>query len=468
MIMNHFPYKKARKCQEDTLLAIEKEWLNYDVFIVRAPVAAGKSGIAVAIQSWADVGCIITPNNMLRDQYMKDFKQLKTVKNQDKYWLSKYNMTEKEFRRKIYKYGPKGSEYEKDRRAVKRVSTPVVSNYHAFIAHKLQRKLLIVDEAHSLLSTLQDIHSRKIWRHMYGYPLMASTPADVLDWIESKGEVSGLLAKLRNSIRSLSDGTILEMGQEYYRGASCDCLKLIPLDVSSEAPIFWPNKTKKIILMSATIGKSDIKDMGLSTRRVLYLDVESPIPEAQRPIRFVPVAKMGHRDQVQSIPEIADALFNLASQNEGKGFVHATYDIALKLRPILSQDSRFLFHNDKDDKDNIFDEFKLSKDKILVGSGFFEGIDLKYELATWQVMVQVPYPSLMNPAYRYLAKHKPEAYLWKTSKDILQASGRVCRDPTDYGITYLLDSRFRKWYLDAKSSLPKWFIMRDNQGKEIV
>lgn len=464
MMMNHFPYPTARECQEEPIKLMEKRWEDFDVFVIKGPVGMGKSGVGVAAQSWSIANgnpcAYIVPNNILRDQLLDDFDHLRTVRSQDKYWLSKYNMTEKEFRKKIYKYGPKGSEYEKDRRCVKRVRTPVVANYHTFIAHKLQRQVLIVDEAHQLLETLKDLHSRRIWRHIHGYPIGARTPSDVLQWIESKGDVVGLLAKLRNSIRSLNEGTVLEMSRDYYRGAMCDCLKLIPLDVSTESPIFWPNKTKKIILMSATIGEEDIRNMGLGTRRVLYIDVDSPIPESQRPVRFVPIADMSLKNQESSIPKIAESLHSLAGQHPEKGFIHATYDIARRLKPYLESNPRFLFHsNQSADKDNTFKTFLQSKDKIMVGSGMYEGIDLKYELASWQVMTKCPYPSLMNPAYRYLAREKPDAYLWCVSKDILQASGRICRSPTDFGVTYLIDIAFERWYEKAKHTLPKWFNM---------
>jgi len=263
---------------------------------------------------------------------------------------------------------------------------------------------------------------------------------------------------------------VFEMSSAYYRGAMCDCLKLLPLDVSAESPIFWPpSKTKKIVLMSATIGEEDVKAMGLDTRRVLYLDVDSPIPENRRPIRYVPVADMGKRQQDISIPKIVDALVQISSQHQKKGMIHATYDIAERIRPFLKDDPRFMFHNNNN-KSDVYDKFLASppeRGKILIGSGMYEGIDLKFDAANWQVLLKCPYPSLENPAFRYLARHKPEAYLWSVSKDVLQASGRICRDPEDFGITYLIDSAFGKWYDRAKDTLPPWFIMRDINGKEL-
>ena len=102
-ILYHLPYEIPRQCQIDTLLMIEEHYDAYDCFVVRAPVGAGKSGIAAAIQSWQGGGAIITNNNLLRDQYLEEFDWMKTVKAQEDYWIEKYKMTEKEFRKSIYK-----------------------------------------------------------------------------------------------------------------------------------------------------------------------------------------------------------------------------------------------------------------------------------------------------------------------------------------------------------------------------
>ena len=458
-ILDHLPYEIPRQCQIDTLLMIEEHYDAYDCFVVRAPVGAGKSGIAAAIQSWQGGGAIITNNNLLRDQYLEEFDWMKTVKAQEDYWIEKYKMTEKEFRKRIYKYGPKGSEYEADRRCVKRVGTPIVVNYYSYIAHKLQRRLLVCDEAHQLLGTLQNMAAKKVWRHIHGYPKDATTLADVLDWIEGKGSVTGLLQKLKNEIKSLSPATTLCFTKDIYRGYEEDCLKLIPLNVSKESPIFWPSKTKKIVLMSATIGPQDIQAMGLGSRKILYIDVESPIPIGNRPIIFDPAGNMSQAHQREHMPDLATKILELAEQNDEKGFIHATYGMAMRLKGLLECNDRFMFHNHSNKKE-VYEEFYDSDPldgKIMVGSGMFEGIDLKYGTATWQVMTKCPYPSLADPAMRYLAEKEPDVYNWYVSRDTLQGSGRICRGPSDRGVTYLLDSAFKVWYNRTKEDFPRWF-----------
>jgi Rad3-related DNA helicase len=87
----------------------------------------------------------------------------------------------------------------------------------------------------------------------------------------------------------------------------------------------------------------------------------------------------------------------------------------------------------------------------------YEGIDLPYDAARWQALTKVPYPSLAEPAIKYLADKDPEWYQWETAKLVLQASGRVVRASDDWGITYILDSSFEQLYEKAEHLFPQWW-----------
>ena len=462
-ILDYFPYDKPREGQRQTLLEVERNIDKYDVFVIDAPVASGKSGVAVCIQRWLNAQAksttVVTNNNILRDQYLDDFDSMITVKAQTEYWLEKHDMTVKEFKQKIYKYGPKGNQYDKDRKDVTKSCSDSVVNSFTYMAHRLQRHCVIFDEAHTLLPYLRGLHARRLWTDEHQFPHDARTPADLLIWLNGIEDKNPLQERLKTSIETLAESTIFEFARENYRGDPRDCLKIIPLDVSEEPPVLWPAKVKKVVLLSATIGPADIKAMGLGLRRVKYIKTPSPIPYDRRPVKFCDTVNMSMRFQDDSVPKLAEAIKELASLNAGRGFVHATYSVAKKLREYLSDDPRFIFHT-RSNKRVKFEQWCSSDPdmyQIFIGSGMTEGIDLSHDTARWQVLTKVPYPSLMSPAFRYLAKENPELYAWETSKEILQASGRICRGPNDYGVTYCLDSSFRVWYDKASETLPDWF-----------
>ena len=457
-----FPFDSFRDGQAELLDELEANWNDYDVFVVRAPVGFGKSPIAAAIQAHeldnGDGCCILTPNNMLRKQYTDTFHWMQTVKNQDEYWIEKYNMTEREYRKRVYKWGPKESEYTADYQAVRRKGTSVVGNYYTYLAHKLQRNTVIVDEAHTLLGTMQQLAAKCIWHHEYRYPKDARTVGDLLRWV-GKRPKDTKLQRLKGILESTTTSSLLRFSTDRHRGMDKQCIKIVPLSVADIPSPFWGKKVNKIVLMSATIGPMDIEKMGLSSRRVLYVDVTSPIPAERRPVLFQPVGNMSFNFQDDNIERLSSELVALADHHKSKGFVHAPYSLAAKLKPFLKNDKRFIFH-DKLDKQKKYSEFyalPLESGAVMVGSGMHEGLDLKYGVAEWQALTKVPYPSLADQAMRYLAEKDPEYYNWYVSKDVMQASGRICRAPDDEGITYLLDSQFGTWYSKYSGSLPEWF-----------
>lgn len=465
-IMDFFPYEEPRDSQTKVLKTIEEKWKHNEVFVIRVPVAGGKSAIATTVQQYClnrGISSAITvPSNLLRDQYTSEFSWLKTVKAQQEYYLKRHRCNVKEYMKRFkVKYGPKGCAYNEDKKIARRVTTPLVMNFMGYQAHKLFRQVLIVDEAHQLLPVLQNIHAKVIWKHIHNYPSSARSVEDLLLWLEAKPTLSPALAQLKQDITSLSSATTVQFGKGFFRGEEKDCIRLLPMDVSEKPPIFWPSKTKKLILMSATVSESDVNNMGLGTRKVCFIDASSEIPEEQRPVHYTPVGSMSQRNKATTMPLLLDRINEITQRYKGhKGFIHVTYELGKLLQKELD-DPRFIFHNKINKKQQFskFLEMPPESGAVFVGAGMAEGIDLKYDAGYFQIITKIPFKSLVNPCYRYLATSKPRDYLWLTSKDILQASGRICRTPEDFGATYILDTDFDLWYDRAVqyNQIPEWF-----------
>ena len=460
-----FPYETPRDSQTAVLSTIEQQWDKADVFVVRVPVAGGKSAIATTVQDYAlsqslSAG-ILVPNNNLRDQLMREFDWLVTVKAQEEYWLPRFNCNVKQYMQRYnLRFGPKGCKYNDDRRKVKLKDTPIVVNYMSFLAHKLQRNVLIVDEAHQLLETMQDLNSTKLWQHQYQYPENTNNLQQLLLWAEAQ-DTSPKINRLKSVLQSITPHTLVQFTEDLYKGELRKCIKLLPMNVSEAAPVFWPKKTKKIILMSATISESDIVNMGLGTRKVVYVDAQSEIPAEQRPIKIRRVGSMSHKNKQATLPKLVNEIRNILDNHKNeKGFIHAPYELASLLQKSDISD-RLIFHT-RNNKQAQFEEFMNSpveSGKVFVGSGMHSGVDLKEDLGRFQIVTKVPFKSLIDPCYRYLAANNPSEYIWLTGRDLVQCYGRICRTPKDNGITYLLDTDFDLWYNRAKEyqQIPTWF-----------
>jgi ATP-dependent DNA helicase DinG len=162
--------------------------------------------------------------------------------------------------------------------------------------------------------------------------------------------------------------------------------------------------------------------------------------------------------QAKSIDVIAGRIKELLEHHPEKGMIHATYDIARQLQDKLN-DPRLMFHG-KANKMSVYQAFRKSPEhegKVLVGSGLTEGIDLAEDMGRWQVVTKVPFPSLEDAAVAQKAKEDGGWYVWQAVRDMLQAYGRICRGPTDYGVTYCFDTQFARVYEKHRDMWPDWF-----------
>jgi Rad3-related DNA helicase len=297
------------------------------------------------------------------------------------------------------------------------------------------------------------------------------TPEQMLEWVRSlpkEKRRTKKLALLEESLDFEAPSYIPQRTKEEFNGKGTergkpelmDCIRLTPTDISEAPPMFWPREVKKIVLMSATIGPKDIEQMGLGKRRVIYIDCKSPIPRGNRPIITLNTVSVNRQNMDTAVVKLAQEIQGIADYHAGeKGLVHATYQLATHLSTILD-DSRYIFHNrhNKAEKYREFRESPPEFGKILVASGMYEGIDLPEDLGRWQAIAKVPWMSLGNPAIRYLAERDPEWFHWETLKVLIQACGRICRTPTDHGITYILDSSVNRLFEEAVYMMPQWWL----------
>jgi Rad3-related DNA helicase len=69
-----------------------------------------------------------------------------------------------------------------------------------------------------------------------------------------------------------------------------------------------------------------------------------------------------------------------------------------------------------------------------------EGLDLRGDLARFQLITAVPRGDISDPATARQVERAPQDYEWDTLRELIQASGRVCRGADDWGVTVIADS----------------------------
>ena len=464
--VGNFPYPEIREGQREVLETLQSNWEKYDCFIIVAPTAAGKSAIAKSIMSATHSASLITPTNLLVKQFRDEFSETRSLSRMDSYWCEEWKRPCPATRVRLKSFC-KGCACASDLAQAKFRRGPGVYNYHTYLAHKLYRDVLIIDEAHLIINTIKDRQSLLMWQHDYKYPLTMYKPEQIKQWIDSlpkNKQRTNKVKIIREAALYSAPNYIAERTKEMFNGKGTlrgqpeerDCIKLTPVDISEAPPMFWPRDVQKIVMMSATISRKDIEALGLARKKVLYINMKSPIDPERRPIIPLNTMAITYESMTNRIDEIAAEILAIADHHKGeKGVIHASYQLARLLRDKMP--SRFMFH-DKETKAEMYKAFRDEKgDRILVASGLYEGIDLPEDAGRWQVIAKVPWPSIGNPAVKHLAEMDPEQYVWDTLKTFVQACGRICRTPTDYGVTYCIDSTFSRMVREGADLLPEAF-----------
>jgi Rad3-related DNA helicase len=477
-----------REVQIKALLDIEKAWETHSVIVVPGPVAFGKSLVGTTVALWrrakGEGTAYLTSQVILQEQLAKTPPYFPVLKGRKWYTCSgsggEYSCEE---RHAITKKYCATCPYKTARDAA--MDSPIgVFNFHSYLFNQAYKDVLFIDEAHTLLGMISDFYTLKVWKHKTPYPAFNSK-GDVAVWLERliKKEEAALkqlrqvgdkkriwesekhIRKLEVIYRAIDLSPadfFVEQTAESYRGKDLEVLKIRPLNIRNIRTGLWPRKkVSKILMSSATILDLDLYDLGLDETRVAYLECESPIPEESRPFIFTPVANMGYKFQKKNAPKMAAHLMQLAARHsDSKGVIHMPYGMKWLFKPIL-RGPRWMWH-DKENKMEVLQQFmRDSQNRILVAHGMDQGVDLAGPDFGWQAIVKVPWPSLADQLIKTQARERPVWYIWQTIRTIVQQYGRICRTPTDRGVTYMLDTAFRQIDPELKKHLqlwPKWFV----------
>jgi Rad3-related DNA helicase len=446
-ILDFFPPGMTpRPEQAYVLTEIEKAMAFAEVIAVTAPPAVGKTAISNTIAAWLASHdrstSILVPTNILVGQQQQSFPDVPVLKRKDFYGSTQSYQVAKD-----------------------RAKTSLIKacNYHIYMAHKLYSYCMIADEAHKLVDILADMRTVRIWSAEYDYPADLERVGDVLVWIESQDwQNDEVLKKARKGILSIQDCSIVEYKSAMLRGQWSDVLEVVPTSNRGFPPIFWPPKiVRRVILLSATIGPKDIEEMGLGNRKITHIEADSPIDPMRRQIHIHPIARMGSQQLVGACKIIADKLDELMAKHKTeKGLVHIPYSGAAELRKHLTN-PRILWHT-HENKDAVLKKFKESEEPyVMIASGMYEGVDLPYDKARWQVVAKVPFLNIGSPRVKAKMEADPDWYAWEAIKKVVQGVGRIVRAPDDFGVTYILDANFKTlWSKDVERSermFPKYF-----------
>ena len=218
-------------------------------------------------------------------------------------------------------------------------------------------------------------------------------------------------------------------------------------------------------LLSATILNKEAfcQQVGLDPDRVALVDVDHTFPVENRPLYDVTQGKMTYEHRETTLPKIARLIVRLMAHHpDESGLIHAhSYSIADDLADRLTEfgvGPRVRTHT-KDSRDAELGTWKASDDpEVFIAVKMEEALDLKGDLARWQVLCKAPYLNTNDSRVARRLEDDQWAWYHRTAlRTVIQGCGRVVRAPDDYGATYIADSSLLDLFERAASDMPPWF-----------
>lgn len=216
-----------------------------------------------------------------------------------------------------------------------------------------------------------------------------------------------------------------------------------------------------VIFMSASILDRKMFSFinGLDEKLTSYHEISTPFPIKNRKIYYMKIGKMNwtskedtFKKQIHWVKKI------LEKYKDKKGIIHTTnYEITEWLQNNI-MDERFIFHDTENRNEMLEKHLSSNEPTVLVSPSMMSGVDLKDDLARFQILLKVPYPNISSNKIKARQKTNSDWYAWKTIIDLLQTYGRAVRSETDYADMFILDSNFSDVIKYNSDKMPKYML----------
>jgi len=522
-ILEYWPFDYApRQNQIDALNWLASQEAKY--LILEAPVGTGKSNIGLTYSLFAGQrsntqrgdAFVLTPQRILQEQYEVSFRNIPKVNLASLYGKSNYSCQSKNASCEVGSIlKPKCNQcpHAKAKKAAQSAANTVL-NYKlaltsfAFTETFKRRKLMILDECHTLEDHLVDFDALQISEHRSKkYNLPFKIHKDMLkaqEWLkdvyfpklnevvrEMESECAPLLDTAgdeitRNEVKQLQE---LDVFMEHVEEVQMMVVRTVEY-LTNNFVLTWDKSSfqfkrltgeytfkkimepfaDKFLFMSSTVLDKDgfCQDLGIDPKDAAFLSLDSEFPVDNRPVYYMPQMKMNYG---WNLPENANGrkqmiatIKQLLEIHKGQsGIIHTgNFAVAEWLVEMLEGEieQRIFHHNPSsgDDRTSIIRAFISSpKASVLISPSSTEGLDLKDELGRFAIFAKVPFGSLGDQWIKRRMELSADWYARRALIDMIQGGGRVVRSETDSGSVYILDGSFAMLYKNSRYMIPKWW-----------
>lgn len=274
---------------------------------------------------------------------------------------------------------------------------------------------------------------------------------------ERKTELS-ILLNIQSKVKTLMDTW---HDSEYIIERLQTGVNFTPLKVDRLASRIF-DYADKVVLMSATIidPANFCKTLGIS--KFKYIEADSTFDANKAPIYANTKVKLNYANLQTNLPKIAKQIKEICDHHkDDKGIIHTQTNAITKFLKDNLKDKRLLYREPGVTNENILEAHQTSKlPTVLASPSMSHGVDLKDELARFQIIIKAPYLPTTDKRVEKMMKVDPNWYMNKMLSALIQSCGRGVRSREDYCNTYILDAAIIEAIIKNKHKIPKYFLER--------
>ncbi len=214
-----------------------------------------------------------------------------------------------------------------------------------------------------------------------------------------------------------------------------------------------------VFLMSGTILDKNLfcQLNGLDVSKASYYSIPSPFKAENRPIIYMPLGKMSYKNKEETFQRYIPYIKKILEKyKDKKGIIHTnSFELSNWIKKSIN-DSRLIFHDSTNKEEMLKLHFNSDEPTVIVSPSVDTGVSFDDDLARFQIIAKIPYPSLASQKNKMRMSNNPDWYSWKTCTNLIQMCGRPIRSEEDYSDTIILDGSFGDILRYSSNFLPEW------------
>ncbi len=237
-----------------------------------------------------------------------------------------------------------------------------------------------------------------------------------------------------------------------------------PLEVAAYTSQLF-DTAETVLLMSATVFSEELlcRALGIPLEEAQFIRVsESSFPIENRRIHPMNVAQLSFSTMGASMDGIARAVDAIMDRHSTeRGVIHTTsYQQTRDIIQRVSEHNRarLVTTEGSTARSELIQTHGATGASVLISPSLYQGVDLKDDLARFQVIVKVPYSDLSDRRTQVKMQRDRGWYDWQTALRLVQTYGRSVRSETDHAVTYILDSNFTSFVRAHRELFPSYFL----------